>query len=225
MSYILDALRKSELQRNQVAAPSRPLELPLASAPASPRPAYRLWLPAAVALMAIASFWLWPEGAKVAPPIPALPGNSVPVPASTGAESAPAPDAAAPSAMPAQEAKTRHAVAPVNQDETIKLAPPAVAAPARAAEATTPTVDRNLVEQAAPAATLADLPPEVRQAIPAMTIAMHSYSDKAAERMVMVNGKILHEGDELTPGLRLDRVTAEGLVFAYRGYRIQRGLH
>ena len=42
--------------------------------------------------------------------------------------------------------------------------------------------------------------------------------------MVGINDKLLREGATLPPGLMLEQITPEGMVFAYKGYRFRRGL-
>jgi hypothetical protein len=36
-----------------------------------------------------------------------------------------------------------------------------------------------------------------------------------------INEKILQEGQELTPGLRLEEIVPEGVIFGFRGYRFR----
>ncbi len=40
--------------------------------------------------------------------------------------------------------------------------------------------------------------------------------------MVIVNDKLLREGDEVEPGLRVEKILGDGLVFDYKGYRFKR---
>lgn len=71
---------------------------------------------------------------------------------------------------------------------------------------------------------LAELPLQVQQEIPAMTIPLHAYSSKPRDRLVSINDRILREGESLTPGLRLEQITQDGLIFSYKGYRFRRGV-
>ena len=72
---------------------------------------------------------------------------------------------------------------------------------------------------------LSELPPAVQQELPKMAISMHMYSGKPANRMASINDKTLHEGDELSPGLKLKEITADGMIFSYKGYRFKRGIN
>ena len=69
-----------------------------------------------------------------------------------------------------------------------------------------------------------ELPPAIRQEIPAMSISVHAYSARPQDRMVGINDRLLREGGALPPGLTLDEITPEGMIFSYKGYRFKRGL-
>ena len=66
---------------------------------------------------------------------------------------------------------------------------------------------------------LSELPPGVRQDLPPLALSLHSYVANAAERKVGVNGRVLHEGDEVGGGLVLEQVTETGAIFTFHGYR------
>jgi general secretion pathway protein B len=71
---------------------------------------------------------------------------------------------------------------------------------------------------------MAELPLQVQQEIPAMTIPLHAYSSKPRDRLVSINDRMLREGESLTPGLRLEQITPDGLIFSYKGYRFRRSV-
>jgi general secretion pathway protein B len=71
---------------------------------------------------------------------------------------------------------------------------------------------------------MADLPLPIREELPAMTITVHAYSDKPEARLVGINYRILREGDYVVPGLRLEQITPDGMIFRYKGYRFRRGV-
>ena len=71
---------------------------------------------------------------------------------------------------------------------------------------------------------MAELPLQIQQEIPAMTIPLHAYSSKPRDRLVSINDRMLREGESLTPGLRLEQITQDGLIFSYKGYRFRRGV-
>ena len=65
----------------------------------------------------------------------------------------------------------------------------------------------------------ADLPPAVREQLPTLQLAGVTYSANPLYRMVIVNGQVLHEGDQAAPGLVLERIEPGRTVWAFRGYR------
>ena len=76
-----------------------------------------------------------------------------------------------------------------------------------------------------PVMALADLPVAIQQELPHMSISVHAYSGKSADRLVSVNDRLLREGDEVAPGLRLVQITPDGMVLSYKGYSFRRGVH
>ncbi len=71
---------------------------------------------------------------------------------------------------------------------------------------------------------LADLPLALQQELPPMTITVHAYSARPGDRMVGINNRMLREGDNVVPGLKLEQITPEGMVFGYKGYNFRRGV-
>ena len=230
MSYILDALRRAETERSRGAVPglhSQPVPAP--EGPSSPHApgGRRVALVAALALLAAGAAgaaWWWlqrpaavPSGDRVvlAPaPAPAAPmaapaPDASAAPASTIAGMPPATRAAAPAprAQPSAPAERARADDPARSAAT-GAAPAAV--PDRAAPA--PRVTGTVFAQD-------DLPQAVRAQLPNLQIAGVTYSANAAYRMAIVNGQVLHEGDQAAPGLRLERIEPERTVWSFQGYR------
>ena len=70
---------------------------------------------------------------------------------------------------------------------------------------------------------MAGLPLSIRQELPALSITVHAYSSNPKERLVGIDERVAHEGEELAPGLRLEEITRDGMILRYKGYRFQRG--
>ena len=71
---------------------------------------------------------------------------------------------------------------------------------------------------------MADLPLAIQQELPALSISVHAYSSNVADRMVGINGHLLHEGDAVAPGLTLEQITPAGMILSYKGYIFRRGV-
>jgi general secretion pathway protein B len=69
--------------------------------------------------------------------------------------------------------------------------------------------------------TMDELPASIRQQLPAMAVTVHAYSHAPADRLVGVNDRLLREGDTLAPGLELERITPDGMIFRYNGTRFR----
>ena len=108
----------------------------------------------------------------------------------------------APAGSPAQAAAPAPTPSPAPSP-----APAAAAAPVRAGEERAPG--------------LAELPDELRRALPALHFDGAVYSDKPANRILMVNGQLLHEGESITPELSIERINPKGAVLSFRGHRFE----
>lgn len=68
---------------------------------------------------------------------------------------------------------------------------------------------------------ISELPDNVRQSIPNIEFAGHVYSTSAERRSVMINGKKMREGDAVNADMFLYAITPEGAEFDYQGYRFK----
>ncbi|MDO9283519.1 MAG: general secretion pathway protein GspB, partial [Aquabacterium sp.] len=92
-----------------------------------------------------------------------------------------------------------------------------VATPARAAAAA------SVAAASAPDPVIrwAALPEAVRSSLPALAWSGGVYAEQPAQRLVVVNGQVAREGDELAPGLRLEQIRPKAVVVRWRGQRIE----
>jgi general secretion pathway protein B len=70
---------------------------------------------------------------------------------------------------------------------------------------------------------IAELPESVKRELPSISFAGHVYSSTQSQRSVMLNGKKMREGQEVTKGLILEEITVEGVVLRSQGYRFKLG--
>jgi general secretion pathway protein B len=71
---------------------------------------------------------------------------------------------------------------------------------------------------------LNDLPLSVQQGLPDFNITVAIYSNDPASRMVKINNQLMREGQYLTNGLKLEEITPDGVIFSYQNYRFRLGL-
>jgi general secretion pathway protein B len=249
MSYILDALRRADQQRQRHAAPTLLTLQP--SAVTRKRPAYLTYLFLAAVLIGagLVIGWLrpWqPQQARtesvVVKPESTSPKSSAnePAPAPPVVAQQPNPEPGAQSAtqpMPAGPAPS--AIGPMpntgSKPEVQARARPEADAPPRESSTTSNKTTTSLPERLAytpagdapsaqPVIPIADLPQSVLQELPAMTISVHAWSGNPGGSMIGINYKIFREGDQVAPGLKLEQITQEGAIFTYKGYRFSRGV-
>jgi general secretion pathway protein B len=244
MSYILDALRKSDQQRQRGAAPT--LLLGQATAVAPKQPALLSYGLLALVLLGagIAIGWLRPWQPEPAAPAPVAiaakppePGQSQPPAVRPDMAPKPEPELHAQNSAPATQAVPApapalaqpHGAAGVKV-ETQSAPPKAVAEVSKKAPAPVPEQALSTSSGAAAAApaqnviSLAELPLSLQQELPPMTISVHAYSGRPGDRLVGINNRMLREGDYVVPGLKLEQITPEGMVFGYKGYSFRRGV-
>lgn len=216
MSYILEALKKAQAERQLGSSPT--IHAPSLQAEQS-RPAARFSMPMLAAVLGMAAVigvllvLVWRPTAPDAPVTASAP---------PAAASAPAPQAAAPAAAPAEPTPLPAPVADL---------PPSVANLARAtasATASAPVVAAAPVSSSAakpaaapeePVVNLRDLPEPIQRAIPPVTVGGYIYSKNAADRLLLVDKVLRREGDEVAPGLLLEKLQPKEAVFNFKGYR------
>jgi len=243
MSYILDALKKSDQQRQRGATPT----LQTSQSVEAPRQARRAWIYPALALIvaalafALGSMRPWRTEPMVvaasSAPAAAIPAPAPAAPPATLAspQTQPAPRSATP--MPPNAATEPAKITSVEPTRAMPARPSAQEPPARAPapandapaaqKSATPPGSAAAKEEKAPedkVIALADLPASVRAELPPINVTVHAYSRTPKDRLVGVNDKLLREGDALTPDLVLERITPDGMIFVYKGTRFQRGV-
>ena len=254
MSFILDALQKADRERQAqpvacTPVPERPshhawLSQPDKSTPARRyRPSLGHLALASVLLMALA----WFASHTSAPPLPASPATNAdtlvrsPTPSP---EAAPTPLNHAP-ASPTQPPPTQLAIAAASRPhQADRLPTAALSTLAAAAPTAAPTA--AISRPASPAAqasadmtqisnthtqtqedaplSLAELPTSLRSQLAPLVVTAHAHSRRPGASYVFINDRLLHEGESLGNGLQLERITANGMIFSYQGYRFWRGL-
>lgn len=233
MSYILDALRKSDQQRHRGAAPTLLMGPSTEAAPKQPAYLYYGLLAAVLLGAGMVIGWLHPWQAQQAAPVRAE-AVAVKPAESTRRQVAPSetvstlkPELQLQNAgPPAQTAPVSVAVkpqqpVPAQPDARRAPAETVTTAPKRTAPPIGPAADAAPVQAVI---SMAELPLSVQQELPAMTISVHAYSANPRDRMVSINSRMLREGDAVAPGLKLEQITPEGMVFGYKGYSFRRGV-
>ena len=228
MSFILEALKKSDQQRQRGATPTLPTTTLTMAAPKQTAFLY-YGLLAAVLLAGIVIGWLHPWQAEQPTAAPGSLAEKPQISVSHQIASPSLPGAPETARKTTQELPASNSMPAVQPAPIIAAIKPDMSAPPRAQTYSAPPT-APISEKPADAAQeqkvipMAELPLQVQQEIPAMTIPLHAYSSKPRDRLVSINDRMLREGESLTPGLRLEQITPDGLIFSYKEYRFRRGV-
>lgn len=239
MSFILDALRKSETARRRSEAPDLFATMPATPEPARARPAWPLWAVGIVGTLSLlVALWLFSQrtpapaseptpvasGAATEAEIEADPPTFAPMPVATQTPSPvpPAPvrnvvtaEPPAPSATP--PADSTPSPVPARTPETADIPPtlpepPSASSQAPPASPAPPANDQPLA--------LADLDPAMRKQLPPLKLSMHLWNETPSQRFVILDGQRLKEGDALGE-IVVERISRDGAVLAWRGSRLK----
>jgi general secretion pathway protein B len=237
MSFILDALKKSELERQRQTTPGL-----VESGMARPRPRLPGWAIALGILLAInfivllvvlTRSWWSPHAATGSDPAASPSATNAPAAAARATAS---PAAQSPTAASA-EATDKHFspldASPVYAPEIpLAAAPPAsttTQAPATRAPAETwhairrqdPLLNDNdyKADDDEVLPTINEINLTGAEALPELHLDVHVFATKATERFVFVNMRKYHEGATLQEGPTIERIRRDGVILNYRGLR------
>jgi general secretion pathway protein B len=222
MSYILDALKKSERERELVrmlrtAGTSNHFWMPTRR---------RMW-PAIIGLVlligitvTVVRFWSPTDRSLAA----SADRSSVPVP-TAATEPAKAPVVTSDgqqNAITVGHAKTATDDLAAQLQSTSAQRPAAAARPqadAVIAKTVAPNTAVTTAEPVDPATVpfLREMPNEFRRKLPELVVNVHLYSANEAENLVYINNQQLRRGEQLEGGIRLEAIVPEGVVLSYAG--------
>ncbi len=246
MSYILEALRKADAERERGAVPDLQSQL----LPGSPddddmqrgAKARRLWPAWGLALLGLAGVLWWSLGGESSVAPMASQGTAPPATASAPAVAAVAPVASMPasaasmSAPPVELAKTTPKPGPDKAELARKRSEAAAARARKQAEAKAAARDEamatpqavpkvnSMAAASAPATLilrLAELPEDLRRQVPALSVGGSVYSPQPDKRMVILNGQVFAEGAMLAPELKLEQIRPKSVLLSIRGQRFE----
>lgn len=233
MSYILDALRRADSERERGAIPDLHAQpVPFASDDGVAQGGLRPWAWMAVGVaVALLGLFAWNLMGRETPATAAAP--LAPTPAATpvaSAEPAPAAAAPAPEAVRSPTPSLPPVVAAVPSPERVPKGKrqAATAEPLQAARSPATSEPAPKPEPAAGSMApesriyaVRELPEHIRRELPALAVGGSVFSESAANRMLIINGQVFHEGDKPTSELTLEQIKLKAAVFKYKGYRYE----
>jgi general secretion pathway protein B len=230
MSYILEALKKAQAERQLGSSPT--IHAPTLQSAEREEAGGRFKAPVVLALLGMAAVigvLLTLVLRTSEPPAPAPPAAVAATPAAAPAvaaaapqAAAPAPPAAEPTPLPAPVADLPPSVAQLARASAPAPAPaPVASAPSAPAPSATPAVAaaKPATAPEEPVVNLRDLPEPIQRSIPQVTVGGYIYSKNPADRLLLVDKVLRHEGEEVAPGLTLEKLQPKEAVFNFKGYR------
>ena len=218
MSYILDALRKSERQRQIGEVPRiHTVQDGYTTEPAGRNPWILIAVIAILANISIGGWFWWQHqqtassGGVAPPPAPAqalpttLPATPV---AATTPDSYPGVPAASHAAPVSRPPAAPRQIAPDLDDVVVFESIKTPSAPAAAAAQRFP----DLVD-------ISQLPASLQLAMLTLKLNVHVYDERPSERFVLIDMKRYAEGHALPQGPVIEAITPDGVVLAYQGQR------
>ena len=210
MSFILDALRKSEHERQRQSGPSI-AELPVARDDRRlPLALVAIGLLLAVNVGVLLYFMLRDTSAAIpaietatTAPVVTAPQAAAPIPAPTSLP--PAPQSSFADAEASESTLMPQAsLPPPAPDPTLLPALPVTYGPGSVEELPPP---------------ISDLPAQATAGLPELSVDLHIYADDPAKRVVFINGRRYQRGSVLVEGPTVEEINREGAVLSYRGRR------
>lgn len=218
MSFILDALRKSERERQQQATPGigdagyRPPKKPTSG-----------WLIAVIAILVV----------NILLVAALLMREDSDAPATRTVQPAPVPRATpAPARRPALTAPKREDIRPLAKEVpgaadtdaagaggTVAANRPAQAVAALATPAPEPAATPSTSSATAGLPSMEQVVLEGRLEMNVLRLDIHVYSDQPAQRFVFINMTKYREGEALKEGPRVENITPDGVVLSHQGNR------
>ena len=199
MSFILEALKKSENKRRGNNSPSAPT---IHTAETAVEIKSKKWVIYLVLLVVIGgAIFLWFYSSKPQQP----PETTTPAITNT----------------PVVDKFRNHDEAPTvvtpsaTTNHSLKTEPKKQVQVTATAKSTLPPVrNENKIYR------LNELPISIQNRIPALKMSLHAFArNNSSASMVQFNGDIMHEGDDVTNNIKLEQITAAGAILRYDGYR------
>jgi general secretion pathway protein B len=226
MSFILDALKKAEAERQRHRGPTL-LELRVAP----PRRRWPLWS-VLIGILLVANI-IVVLGTALRPRQPAEPVAAVPAPAPAAVAVVPTVLTSLPAAAPA--AATSGIASPPGGMANPPFASSSATEAAEEAElpdaraqganpadddpAVSPTRAGRAASAAEPQKSEVELPSlsELGGTVPALRLDLHVYAERSADRYALINMHKVREGDTLPEGARVVAIDRDGVELSYRG--------
>jgi len=213
MSFILDALRKSEIERQRQSGPSM-AEFPVARDDRRlPIALVVIGLLLAVNIAVVLYFMLRETGEEAA-----VTTSAEPVVATPAAALAAAPVAQPPPAVISPLESQSLAAEEILEPPAVYYESPATQAPGAPDPTLLPEADTGVDYASAPPGE--EFPSVAASTgLPELTVDLHVFTTDPAKRAVFINGRRYTQGARIAEGPMIEEITSDGVLLSYRGRR------
>ena len=227
MSYILDALKKADQEREQGQVPglnAHPGQgQDVAPAPGGLSPLVWAGVGVALTLAGVLAWKAWPASAPAQAPTPGPAAATAPM-------AEPPVNAPPPGLAPDRTAAAPRRPAPATDGVAMQVdgasgqghgwsAQPALSVAAPKPGKAAP--DERPSTILGPVPKFNELPEAVRRELPTLQVGGAMHSPNPAQRMLVLNGQVFHEGDSPQNGLKLEEIRLKSAILNYQGQRFE----
>ncbi|MEY4883919.1 MAG: hypothetical protein RIS34_1773 [Pseudomonadota bacterium] len=225
MSYILDALKKADSERDRGTIPSiHAQQIPHMAASVQPSHHIKLvlWLIAGL-LMVILSALAWRMSVSTgdAPVQVAAPVIRLATPPVSTVTAPAAPATIVPAAPTVSQPVAPLLVAAKTPDRGKPDAAAAATAPIKTNPKVVVKADKPIAVASAESRIYAvnELPDAIQRELPKLAISGGTYSSNPAQRLLIVNNQVFSENGQPAPGVTVEQIRQNAAVLSFKGYR------
>jgi general secretion pathway protein B len=236
MSYVLEALKKAQAQREQGGIPGiHSLQVPYVAVEGKPRNNLKpvLWVITGLLVIILGLFawrmggnlWMLQNRAAAVTQVPSTPEITPARAAAPAQISRPVSETLSEGEVQVTGLAASESVTPKRKE---KAAPPTSKAPAavptpvpKPEPKPEPKVQSKDAVHKIYAVT--ELPEGVRRELPTLVISGGSYSSNPAQRLIIVNNQVFTESSQPAPGVVVERIEQNAAVLSFQGYSYRVG--
>ena len=226
MSYILEALKKSDKERQREDIPDLQTDhsLPPVRREERKPSGSRLAVLIALIFVCFVGVLWWQSGGDNEVQPARVPQSVAEVVAPKAQITSPAPQLVTQAANPVKKilpvTEKKKQVSRVTEQATVPVLRPATPAAVAKPQKKLVTVEKKPAKiQQEPEAIvplMEDLPVVIRAGLPDLTFAGHVYADDPRKRLIIINNRIVREGDIIASSLSLVQISTNGVVLRYK---------
>jgi general secretion pathway protein B len=234
MSYVLEALKKAQAQREQGGIPSiYSLQVPYVAVEGKPGSNLKpvLWVITGLLMIILGLFawrmggnlWMLQNGAAAVAQVPSTPQITPARAAAPAQISRPVLETLSEGEVQVTGPTASEPVTPKRKEKATpptSKAPTAIPTPVPKPKPEPKVQSDDAVHKIY---AVTELPEGVRRELPTLVISGGSYSSNPAQRLIIVNNQVFTENSQPAPGVVVERIEQNAAVLSFKGYSYRMG--